>query len=90
MFDLFKAHFKDVPLYYTLGNHEGFPVNGFPTRDETNPDWEPDWIYNGIGTQLEPFLSVPAADMFKQNGFYAEKVMPGLKIISFNNNFGAP
>merc|ERR1711970_628371 len=37
----------DIPLYITLGNHEGFPVNSFPTHQEVDTVISGDWLYGG-------------------------------------------
>ena len=34
-----------VPLYLTLGNHEGFPVNAFPTDAQEDSIASGAWLY---------------------------------------------
>ena len=34
-----------MPVYLTLGNHEGFPVNAFPTDAEQNSVVSGAWLY---------------------------------------------
>ena len=43
----FFSRFQNVPLLVTLGNHEGFPVNSFPTHHEDGSVVSGEWMYGG-------------------------------------------
>merc|ERR1712223_301020 len=86
--DTFAALLPEVPLYLTLGNHEGFPVNAFPTDDQEDSIVSGAWLYEGLASHhwadnLEP----EERERFRRNGFYSALVRPKLRIISVNNNF---
>merc|ERR1711936_72872 len=77
-----------IPVYLTLGNHEGFPVNSFPTSTELGTVVSGDWLYNSVGDMAwASNLEEEAKETFKQNGFYSTLATPGLRIIGINNNF---
>merc|ERR1711892_234988 len=77
-----------IPVYLTLGNHEGFPVNSFPTSTEMGTIVSGDWLYGAVGELAwAANLEEDAQAMFKENGFYSTLVKPGFRIIGLNNNF---
>jgi len=77
-----------IPVYLTLGNHEGFPVNSFPTDTELGTVVSGDWLYTSVGDMAwADNLDDEARETFKANGFYSTLVKPGLRIIGINNNF---
>ena len=81
-------HLPGIPVYLPLGNHEGFPVNSFPTNTELGTVVSGDWLYNSVGDLAwANNLDEEARETFKQNGFYSTLVKPGLRIIGINNNF---
>ena len=60
-FQIYKEYLPDVPLYLTLGNHEGYPVNAFPTEDIIGEEFNGDWLYGGIGDLIEDWIGQDAA-----------------------------
>jgi len=86
--DTFAALMPEVPVYLTLGNHEGFPVNAFPTDDQENSIVSGAWLYEGLAShQWADNLLPEEKERFRRNGFYSALVKPKLRIISINNNF---
>jgi len=86
--DTIQTFLPEVPVLLCLGNHEGFPVNSFPTGDLVDSVVSGDWLYGGLA--VEPWadnLEEEARVSFRENGFYSTLVRPGLRIIALNNNF---
>ena len=77
-----------VPVLLTLGNHEGFPVNSFPTAAEEDTVVSGAWLYGGLAdhTWADGLLG-EEREVFRRNGFYSTLVKPGLRVIAINNNF---
>jgi len=86
--DTIDHYLPGIPVYLTLGNHEGFPVNSFPTSTEMDTIVSGDWLYGAVGDLAwADNLEEGARAMFKENGFYSTLVRPGLRVIGLNNNF---
>lgn len=64
-------------------------MNGVAPSTVTDPEYNSNWLYDGVGDLLAPFMSPEAVAQFKQDGFYSDRPKQGLKIISINNNYGA-
>ena len=75
-----------VMVFPSLGNHESFPCNSFPTADDLPPELESSWLYNGIGDIWAEWLDSEALASFRQHGFYTMEVYPGFRIITVNSN----
>merc|ERR1719285_46947 len=86
--DALNSFFPALPVFLTLGNHEGFPVNSFPTATDRNSVVSGDWLYGSLANMSwAENIDQAARDTFSQNGFYSTLVRPGLRIIGINNNF---
>ena len=86
--DTLEELLPGVPVFLTLGNHEGFPVNAFPTGAEADSVVSGAWLYGGLAEQSwAQGLEQEARDTFSRNGFYSSLAKPGFRIIALNNNF---
>ncbi len=86
-----SAHFcsgtLDVPVFPTIGNHESFPVNMFPSMAETGK-YNPSWLYAGIATFYSHWITGREQRHTMANGgYYQALARPGLRIVSVNTNF---
>jgi len=87
--DLFKAYFPDIPIVYSLGNHEAAPVNSFPVPSVYDDGYTLDYLYSvlpevwGAGGLPEDALDTVAA-----GGYYSWLVQPGLRVVALNTNYG--
>lgn len=76
-----------TPVYSVFGNHDGAPVNSFPTWSGTNE--EPYWLYQDAASSWNRTIgSEAAAELAALSGCYS-RVHPGtrLRIISVNTNY---
>ena len=72
----FRNENKTIPIFYCLGNHEKFPVDGF--RDN-----EADLLIN-YADIYKDYLTEEAYNKFKEVGYYSMKYDSNLRIISIN------
>ncbi|XP_059080970.1 sphingomyelin phosphodiesterase-like [Tigriopus californicus] len=86
--ELYKQYLPNVPLYLSLGNHEGFPVNSFPPEELLGTEYSGAWLFEGVGDLISEWITPEATNTFKVNGRYSIRPYPGMKIINLNNNFG--
>ena len=71
-----------------MGNHEGFPVNTFPTDAERGTNVSVEWLYDGVADlPWADNLVMEDEEMFRRNGFFTTLIQPGLRLISLNTNF---
>ena len=71
-----------------MGNHEGFPVDTFPTDAERGTNVSIEWLYDSVADLAwADNLDMEDKEMFLKNGFYTTLVQPGLRLISLNTNF---
>ncbi|CAB3404967.1 unnamed protein product [Caenorhabditis bovis] len=78
--------FPTTPVYWSLGNHEGVPVNSFAPHSVAERFW-PTWLYKELNRMSKPWLSVGAEEGLLKRGSFATHVIDGLKIISLNTGF---
>ena len=78
-----SRYFPDVPIFHTLGNHEGFPVDNFagPAGDA--------WLYSTLPGYWGASLSDDAKRTVAYGGYYQTLVRPGLRVVSINSNIYA-
>ena len=71
-----------------MGNHEGFPVDTFPTDAERGSNVSIEWLYDSVADLAwADNLVMEDKEMFLRNGFYTTLIQPGLRLISLNTNF---
>lgn len=81
-----KMYFPDTPIYWTLGNHEGVPIDSFaphyiPKR------YRQEWLYDELWQLQKSLLDEKSEENVKYRGSYAAQIYPGLKIISLNSGY---
>ncbi|XP_031341314.1 sphingomyelin phosphodiesterase-like isoform X1 [Photinus pyralis] len=87
VFDEFKAVFKGIPLFPTLGNHEPFPSHQFSSDSiGASSNLSTQWIYDLMGKSWETWLPEDALQTVFKGGYYTVLVKPGLRLIALNNN----
>ena len=82
--DLLKEVFPNKTVFHSLGNHEIFPVNSYPTTTVDSAN-DPSWLYDTLG---EYFLEAhpEALEQFSVDGFYSINYGTDFKIIGINSN----
>lgn len=87
---LLQRHFPDVPVFWTLGNHEGVPVNAFAPHFVPER-FRPEWMYRAFleaGHRTAPGKLPPTVDESAiYRGSYAVDLSPKLKLISLNTGY---
>uniref|UniRef100_A0A915Q717 Saposin B-type domain-containing protein n=1 Tax=Setaria digitata TaxID=48799 RepID=A0A915Q717_9BILA len=79
-------YFNDTPIYWTLGNHEGVPIDSFAPH--YIPDkYRPQWLYNELLQLQKPLLDKKSVESVKYHGSYAVQLQHGLKLISLNSAY---
>ena len=79
-----------IPVFFSLGNHEGLPVDNFggpPVDDWFNgptAQWLADWIDTTHSVQYDS--QRPSAIM-AASGYYSSLIRPGLRLVSINTGF---
>merc|ERR1719334_301542 len=81
-------HFQ-IPVFLTLGNHEGLPVdnfNGPPTDDWFN---EPvsEWVDQWVDTAFSVNDSLKPSEVFASSGYYSSVIRPGFRLIAINPGY---
>ena len=83
--DLLKEVFPATLVLPSVGNHESFPCNNYPTSSVSGYD-NPGWLYQTLGEYFAPWLSESALEVFKMDGFYSIDINNELRIIAINSN----
>ncbi|VDK44832.1 unnamed protein product [Anisakis simplex] len=76
-------YFPETPIYWTLGNHEGVPVNSFaphfiPER------FQPQWLYNQLQKSQRRWVDKTALKSISYRGSFTVQLFDGLRLISLN------
>ncbi|CAH1792334.1 unnamed protein product [Owenia fusiformis] len=83
--DSFKTHLPNATVYFNLGNHEFFPTNQYYLeRPEVQQLLE---SLSSWWSEVSD-LDQTQKNNIKNNGHYTTIVAPGLRVISFNTNYG--
>ncbi len=61
--------FTDMPVFPVVGNHESFPVNMFPSSNETGK-YNPGWLYTGLAEAFSHWLGEEAQQKTIRDGGY--------------------
>jgi len=83
--DTVNEYFSGTPIYPSMGNHESFPCNSYPTSNVNGAD-NPEWLYNTLAEYFKDWLPQEQLDQFRIDGFYSIEVSPELKLIGVNSN----
>jgi len=80
----FAYWFADVPVFFSLGNHEAIPVNEFggPEIDQ--------WLYQPLSTMWSDYLSVDALHTLGYGGYYQALLRPGVRVIALHTTMFSP
>jgi len=82
--DAVKEVFPTKPVFPSMGNHESFPCNNYPTSNVAGYD-NPDWLYSKLGEFFVDWLPAESLEQFKVDGFYTV-TYGDLKLIGINSN----
>lgn len=84
---MFRKYLPDKPVYTTPGNHEGVPCNSFPPS--SIPGESMAWFYSAYMQAWGYWLPDSTFSTIMRGGFYTFSPYQGLRIVSFNSNFGS-
>jgi len=79
-----------IPVFLTMGNHEGLPVdnfNGPPTDDWFNEpvsQWIANWIDTPYSTELDTHKP---SQILASSGYYSSVIRPGFRLIAVNTGY---
>ena len=80
--DRVMSKFKDIPVYFTLGNHDMYPLNKYADGVDTSEEVVSQYNFRVPGDQQ---------DTFNKFGYYSAPIKASngqtAKLISFNSNF---
>uniref|UniRef100_A0AC35U2V0 Sphingomyelin phosphodiesterase n=1 Tax=Rhabditophanes sp. KR3021 TaxID=114890 RepID=A0AC35U2V0_9BILA len=83
-----NEYFPNTPIYQTLGNHEGVPMDAVASRANMDPEdyakRGPQWLYNSAADAWKRDLPSTTQQTIKRTGSYATKAFDKLKIVSIN------
>ncbi|VIO95403.1 Uncharacterized protein BM_BM1724 [Brugia malayi] len=80
-------YFENTPIYWTLGNHEGVPVNSFAPH-YIPEKYRPQWLYDELLLLQKPLLpDLKSIESVKYRGCYTAQLYPGLRLISLNSGY---
>ncbi|KAL3113709.1 hypothetical protein niasHT_016799 [Heterodera trifolii] len=86
---LLLRHFDTVPVFWTLGNHEGVPVNAFAPHFVPER-FRPQWMYRAMVDAVQRTaarLPKEAERSAIYRGSYMVPLLPGIRLISLNNGY---
>ncbi|VDM56671.1 unnamed protein product [Angiostrongylus costaricensis] len=83
---LIRHFFPNTPTYWSIGNHEGVPVNSFAPHFVDKRFW-PSWLYEEFSAMSAPWLDSNASKTMLYRGSYSVKIVNGLRLISLNSGF---
>uniref|UniRef100_A0A1I7T0R0 Sphingomyelin phosphodiesterase n=1 Tax=Caenorhabditis tropicalis TaxID=1561998 RepID=A0A1I7T0R0_9PELO len=85
MTNVFLEYFPNVPVYVSIGNHEGVPQDAMAPH--TMPEYDtrgPQWLYKIMSDMWAHWIPKEALDTVQYRASYAVYPKPGLKLISLN------
>ncbi|VDK89165.1 unnamed protein product [Litomosoides sigmodontis] len=83
---ILHKYFKNTPIYWTLGNHEGVPVDSFAPH-YVPEKYRPQWLYDELQRLQGALLDAKSMESVKYRGSYAVQLYPGLRLISLNSGY---
>ncbi len=85
--DIVRSAFPGVTILPSMGNHEAFPGNSFPT-DSVPSEFDPSWLYDGLADIYSEWLDADAEETFRAGGYYTMEIGEGFRLIGINSLFG--
>ena len=83
-----KEVFPDKKIFPSLGNHDSFPCNSFPTGDDIDVEHlKGDWIYGNLTAVYGEWLDAEAMETFAKYGYYTMLAADQFRIVAVNSNF---
>ncbi|KAI4503369.1 hypothetical protein M0802_001591 [Mischocyttarus mexicanus] len=81
-------HFKDIPVYPVLGNHESHPLNQFAPHHITKDSLSTHWLYHLVADIWinSGWLPESTRATILQGGYYTLSPRKGFRIIALNSN----
>ncbi|CAJ0583335.1 unnamed protein product, partial [Mesorhabditis spiculigera] len=86
--DTIRSFFPKIPTFFTVGNHEGVPIDNFAPWDVAPIQYNMSWLYDTMAESYKGWVPQDQMEMVKFNGCYMKKLYPGLRLISLNNGLG--
>nr|CAD7195606.1 unnamed protein product [Timema douglasi] len=81
----FNDFFGDIPVIFTLGNHEPTPVNMYAPLDVDNANISSKWLFELVADIWPDYLTQEAKETILNGGFYTVKLRDGFRVIVLNN-----
>ncbi|CAJ0928189.1 unnamed protein product, partial [Mesorhabditis belari] len=85
--DSIRARFPNIPVYFSIGNHEGVPIDNFAPHF-TPKKFHMDWLYDTMADSWQGWVPADQDATMRYMGSYVIKPYPGLRIISLNTPLG--
>ncbi|KAK9730903.1 Acid sphingomyelin phosphodiesterase C-terminal region [Popillia japonica] len=79
--------FPNIPIFPSLGNHEGVPAGSFPPPWVTETDASTSWLYTELSKQWSKWLPSSVNNTIFHGAFYSVLLRPGFRLISLNMNY---
>ncbi|CAJ0583928.1 unnamed protein product, partial [Mesorhabditis spiculigera] len=81
-----REYFPHTPIYQTIGNHEGVPMDGMPAHTMDGYDTHsPEWLYKELADQWKPDITAKAYNDVIYRASYSIYIKPNLKLVSLNS-----
>ncbi|GMR31695.1 hypothetical protein PMAYCL1PPCAC_01890, partial [Pristionchus mayeri] len=78
-------YFPNIPIYESIGNHEGVPMDAMAPHEMEDYDTRgPTWLYNTLADEWSRWISPESVKGVQYRASYVEYPSPGLKLISIN------
>ncbi|CAD5234594.1 unnamed protein product [Bursaphelenchus xylophilus] len=87
LFPLFNKYFPRTPLYFSLGNHEGYPVDNVAPHSVPEK-FQMTWLYDAMLKHFGRWLTVKDQNSFRYNACFSTLIAPKLRLISLNSILG--
>ncbi|GMS92183.1 hypothetical protein PENTCL1PPCAC_14358, partial [Pristionchus entomophagus] len=79
-------NFPNIPIYETVGNHEGVPSDAMASHNmDEYATRGPSWLYNVLADAWGRWISPESIKTVRYRASYVEYPSPGLKLISVNS-----
>ncbi|CAI5455291.1 unnamed protein product [Caenorhabditis angaria] len=85
MTNVFLNYFPGIPVYVSIGNHEGVPQDAMAPH--TMPEYDkrgPQWLYKIMSDMWAHWIPSEALDTVQYRASYVVRPKEGLKLISLN------
>ncbi|GMS83288.1 hypothetical protein PENTCL1PPCAC_5463, partial [Pristionchus entomophagus] len=79
-------YFPNTPIYESVGNHEGVPMDAMAPHNMEEYDTRgPTWLYNSLADNWKKWITRESVKGVQYRASYVERPSPGLKLISINS-----